>query len=42
MTIRFPILNAHTVGQYMALMELAVAVMGEHYGIDAFDQPGVE
>jgi hypothetical protein len=23
-------------------MELAVAVMGEHYGVDAFDQPGVE
>ena len=23
-------------------LELAVAVMGEHYDVDAFDQPGVE
>ncbi|MEL6904308.1 MAG: glucose-6-phosphate isomerase [Planctomycetota bacterium] len=41
-TITFPQVTAHTVGQYLYLMELAVAVMGEHYGIDAFDQPGVE
>ncbi len=41
-TIEFPKVNAHTVGQYLCLMEVAVAVMGEHYAIDAFDQPGVE
>lgn len=41
-SIHFPAVTAHTVGQYMYLMELSVAVMGEHYGIDAFDQPGVE
>ena len=42
LTIQFPSVNAHAVGQYLFLMELAVAVMGEHYGVDAFDQPGVE
>lgn len=41
-SIHFPAVTAHTVGQYLFMMELAVAVMGEHYGIDAFDQPGVE
>jgi glucose-6-phosphate isomerase len=35
-------IEAHTVGQLMYLLELSVAVMGEHYDIDAFDQPGVE
>jgi glucose-6-phosphate isomerase len=24
------------------MMEISVAVMGELYGVDAFDQPGVE
>lgn len=42
LTISFPAVTAHTVGQYIYLMELAVAVMGELYGVDAFDQPGVE
>ncbi|MEZ6020736.1 MAG: hypothetical protein R3F17_11715 [Planctomycetota bacterium] len=41
-SITFPRVNAHTVGQYLFLMEYAVALMGELYGIDAFDQPGVE
>ncbi len=41
-TIEFPSVTAHSVGQYLYMMELAVAVMGEHYGVDAFDQPGVE
>ena len=40
--ISFPAVTAHSVGQYFFLMELAVALMGEHYGVDAFDQPGVE
>jgi glucose-6-phosphate isomerase len=42
LTVQFPSVTPHTVGQYLYLMELAVAVMGEHYGVDAFDQPGVE
>ena len=42
LTISFPTVDADTVGQYLFLMELAVAVMGEHYRVDAFDQPGVE
>lgn len=41
-TVRFPSVTAHTVGQYLYMMELSVAVMGELYGVDAFDQPGVE
>lgn len=41
-TIQFPRVDAHTVGQYLYMMELSVAVMGELYGVDAFDQPGVE
>ena len=41
-TVRFPGVSAHSVGQYLYLMEMAVAVMGELYGVDAFDQPGVE
>jgi len=41
-TVSFPAVTAHTVGQYLYLMEIAVAVMGELYGVDAFDQPGVE
>jgi len=41
-SIHFPSVTPHNVGQYLYLMELAVAVMGEHYGVDAFDQPGVE
>jgi glucose-6-phosphate isomerase len=42
LSIQFPSVTPHTVGQYLYLMELAVAVMGEFYGVDAFDQPGVE
>lgn len=41
-SVVFPRVDAHTVGQYIYLMELSVALMGEHYGVDAFDQPGVE
>jgi glucose-6-phosphate isomerase len=41
-SIVFPKVDAHAVGQYLFMMELAVAVMGELYEVDAFDQPGVE
>ena len=32
----------HQVGQLLQLLQVSVAVMGEHYDVDAFDQPGVE
>jgi glucose-6-phosphate isomerase len=41
-TLVFPKVDAYSVGQYLFLMELSVAIMGELYGVDAFDQPGVE
>jgi glucose-6-phosphate isomerase len=41
-TIRFPKVDAHSVGQYLFMMELSVAILGEFYSVDAFDQPGVE
>ena len=34
--------DPHQVGQLLQLLEVSVAVMGEHYDVDAFDQPGVE
>jgi glucose-6-phosphate isomerase len=42
LSIRFPAVTPHALGQYLYMMEVAVAVMGEHYDVDAFDQPGVE
>jgi len=41
-SIVFPRVDARSVGQYLMMMELAVALMGELYDVDAFDQPGVE
>ena len=41
-TLRFPRVDAASVGQYLMLKQIAVAVMGELYDVDAFDQPGVE
>ncbi len=41
-TIRLEKIDAHALGQLIYMLELSVAVMGEHYQIDAFDQPGVE
>lgn len=34
--------DANALGGLIYLLELSVAVMGEHYDVDAFDQPGVE
>ena len=42
MTIRMPELNANTLGQLMFLLEASTAISGGLYGIDPFDQPGVE
>lgn len=41
-TFTLPSINAHSIGQFLQCMEISVAVMGEHYDVDAFDQPGVE
>jgi glucose-6-phosphate isomerase len=41
-TFTFPAVDPHTVGQFLQCLEVSVAVMGEHYDVDAFDQPGVE
>ena len=42
LSIALPRLDAHCVGQLLFLMEAATAFAGELYGIDAFNQPGVE
>ena len=34
--------DARALGELIVMLQVSVAVMGEHYGIDAFDQPGVE
>jgi glucose-6-phosphate isomerase len=41
-TFHFPGITPETVGQFLQLLEVSVALMGEHYDVDAFDQPGVE
>ncbi len=41
-TVRFPEIREHTVGQFLMMMEIQTAFCGGLYGIDAFDQPGVE
>ena len=42
LTYLLPRISAHVVGQLLYLFELQTALSGELYGIDAFDQPGVE
>ncbi len=41
-TIRVPSVNAGTVGQLIYMLEVQTAYAGAMYGIDPFDQPGVE
>ena len=41
-TWRLPEVSAHVMGQLIYLFEFQTALAGELYGIDAFDQPGVE
>lgn len=41
-TFQIPEVNAFTVGQMFYLLEMATAISGDLYNIDAFDQPGVE
>ncbi|MBX5483883.1 MAG: glucose-6-phosphate isomerase [Myxococcaceae bacterium] len=42
MTIRLPRLDAHGMGQLLMLWEIATAFAGPLYGVNPFDQPGVE
>ena len=42
MTIRLDKVDALHVGELMMFLELATAYAGELYGVDAFNQPGVE
>ncbi|MFA6471109.1 MAG: glucose-6-phosphate isomerase [Candidatus Latescibacterota bacterium] len=42
MTITFPKISPHTVGQFIYSLETATAFSGGLYSIDPFDQPGVE
>ena len=41
-TIRFPKIDAHHVGEFIALWEIATAYAGRMLNIDAYDQPAVE
>jgi glucose-6-phosphate isomerase len=42
LTYLLPRISAHVVGQLLYLFEFQTALSGELYGINAFDQPGVE
>jgi glucose-6-phosphate isomerase len=42
MTIRLDRVDASHVGELMMFLEVATAYAGQLYGIDAFNQPGVE
>ncbi len=41
-TFTLPVVNAFTLGQLLYLLEVATAIAGELYDVNAFDQPGVE
>jgi glucose-6-phosphate isomerase len=42
MTIEFPVVDAHHVGELIMMLELATVIAGELYGVDPLNQPGVE
>lgn len=42
MTVTFPQVDAHHLGEFFMLYEIATAIAGACYGIDPFNQPGVE
>jgi glucose-6-phosphate isomerase len=42
LTIKFPQVTPHTVGQFMMLWQVATAYAGLMLGVDAYDQPAVE
>ena len=41
-SLQLETIDARALGELIVMLQVSVAVMGEHYGIDAFDQPGVE
>ena len=41
-TITLPLITPESVGEFIYMLELATACAGELFGINAFDQPGVE
>lgn len=41
-TLRLPRVDAHSVGELLMLWEIATAFAGPLYGVDPYDQPGVE
>ncbi|MBP5177747.1 MAG: glucose-6-phosphate isomerase [Clostridia bacterium] len=41
-TVYLPKVNEFTLGQFMFMLELATAYIGEMFGIDTYNQPGVE
>jgi len=41
-TVTFPRIDAHSVGEFIALFEIATAYAGRMLEIDAYDQPAVE
>nr|MBP7937922.1 glucose-6-phosphate isomerase [Phycisphaerae bacterium] len=42
LSVHFPRVNEHTVGQFLYLYEAVIPIMGKLYGIDPYDQPAVE
>lgn len=42
LTIKLPELNAFAMGELMMLLEVATGLAGPLYGVDPYDQPGVE
>ena len=42
LTIRFPEINAHALGEFFMLLEVTTALAVHLYHINPFDQPGVE
>jgi glucose-6-phosphate isomerase len=42
LTIRFPLVDAHSLGEFFMLLEMTTAMAGNLYHINPFDQPGVE
>ena len=42
LTVRFPRVDARTVGEFIYLYETVIPIMGKLYGIDPYDQPAVE
>jgi glucose-6-phosphate isomerase len=42
LTITLPRVDAFSIGSLLYMLQMATAVAGELYDVDAFDQPGVE